>query len=65
MRASPIPISRMEGNREMMIAALLAIRERRVHMVIGARRVLALAADEGIYDDRRSCSWTRRPISSP
>lgn len=46
-------VSRMESNRQMMIAALSAIRERRVHMVIGARRVLALAAVEGIYEDPR------------
>lgn len=43
----------MKDNRQLMIDALVELREGRVHMVVGARRVLSLAADEGIYHEPR------------
>ncbi|MFT5291933.1 MAG: hypothetical protein ACI8QS_000945 [Planctomycetota bacterium] len=49
----PIVVSLMENNRLLMIDALLALREGRLHMVVGVRRVLSLAMEEGVREEPR------------
>lgn len=44
-------VSQMKIDRQMMIDALLALREGSVHLVVGVRRVLALAVRAGVHEE--------------